>query len=601
MAALVYLETFSNQRFIFATNRLRQNVGASELTFRAGTRWVLEALGVPASAASSPAAVRRHLLSDANPPFEDGEGAEIVYAVSGKALVLVDDAARGRELVSAVTRRALREAPGLELVGAVSDGFDWDPASYAGELHRRIDAVARRQAALRARLPGPAARAPRLPVTASCDSSGQPAAHLGRVGGRSERRSPEVAAKHRAAEEGLARMRGLAPEGMRLARVLDEVIDDDQAPDEPAGGEAVADADGWIGVVHADGNGVGSLFAAFDQHVTSCLGRPATARDYVDWLRRFSLALDLATTEAFRDAVATSVADADDGDGDGDGDVRLLPLILGGDDLTVVCTGAQALPFTVAFLQRFEAHTAEALADVGDVLPAVAEQAFGVGHLAASAGVAITKPHFPFFQGYELAGQLAESAKQVKHHVQHVVGDRDTPVPCGSLDTHVLYDTADADLTRIRAQLTVEAGDTPAVLTARPYVVTDPERSSATVTDESRAWIAPRRWSRLHDAFAALTGPPDPGAAEPARLPRTQVHRLRHALFHGPERAEAELARARGRYGDALRPLLADAPDGDTPGVFWSETDARGQPRYVTRLLDALELCPFAAVGARQP
>lgn len=589
MAALVYLETFSNQRFIFATNRLRQNVGASELTFRSGTRWVLEALGVPASAASSPAAVRRHLLSAANPPFEDGHGVEIVYAVSGKALVLVNGAARGRELVSAVTRRALREAPGLELVGAVSDEFDWDPARDAGELHGCIDAVARRQAALRARLPGPSARAPRLPVTASCDSSGQPAAHLGWVGGRTERRSPEVAAKHRAAEDGLARMRGLAPEGMRLARVLDEVIDDDQAPDETAGGEAVADADGWIGVIHADGNGVGSLFAAFDQHVTHRLGRPATARDYVDWLRRFSLALDLATTEAFRDAV-TSVAD--------DGDVRLLPLILGGDDLTVVCTGAQALPFTVEFLQRFEAHTAETLADVGDVLPAIAEPAFGVGHLAASAGVAITKPHFPFFQGYELAGQLAESAKQVKHHV---VGARDTPVPCGSLDTHVLYDTADADLTRIRAQLTVEAGDTPAVLTARPYVVTDPERSSATVTDESRAWIAARRWSRLHDAFAALTGPHDPDAAEPARLPRTQVHRLRHALFHGPERAEAELTRARGRYGDALRPLLADAPDGDTPDVFWSETDARGHPRYVTRLLDALELCPFAAVGARHP
>lgn len=617
-AALVYLETFSNQRYIFSTNRLRQNVGASELTFQAGTVWVLEALGHDVCRLGDAEALREHLLSPDRTRLEDGADHEVIYAVSGKALVLVRSEDQGQQLVREVTRRVLTDAPGLEMLGAVSDEFTWRPDEDASALHGRIGAVARRQVGLRARMPGPAARGPRLPLTASCASSGQPAADVINVGGTAELASREVAAKHRAAQRGIDRIQALAPEGTKLPSTLDELVARAEDRDAAFGKER------WIAVIHADGNGVGGMFGAFDEHLSAHLAQQrgdeqvqASARDYIDWLRRFSLSLDLATTLAFQDGLEAvrGLEEQRRTPSGGDGlkseavELPVLPLILGGDDLSVVCAGRAALPFVVTFLRRFEHHTAARLDDVGDVIASIAQQALGTPRMAAAAGVAITKPHFPFFEGHELAEQLMSSAKQVK---QRVVDTRGDAVPCGAVDVHVLYDSSNADLPRIRQALTLAdagaSGDaaaaTEVALTARPYVLDEPSDVER-CTQASREWIGPRRWRCLLDAVAALQPYDADDGADGAsggeeRLARSQVQRLRAALFHGRSRADAELERLRRRAGRGLQPLLGDtgASDGSSPTLFWHEPRDDGGMRAVTRLLDAIELRDFIDVDA---
>src|SRR5262245_4504028 len=91
----VALETFGNQGYIFASNKRRENVGASELIRRIGEDY-------PRAAVAS------------------RSGIDVVLAVSGKAVLLVDEFQKGREIVRAVTERVIREAPGVDVRGAIA-------------------------------------------------------------------------------------------------------------------------------------------------------------------------------------------------------------------------------------------------------------------------------------------------------------------------------------------------------------------------------------------------------------------------------------------------------------------------------------------------
>src|SRR5262249_18890998 len=138
----------------------------------------------------------------------------------------------------------------------------------------------------------------------------------------------------------------------------------------------------------------------------------------------------------------------------------ILPILLGGDDMTVVCDGQAALRFTHDFLTGFERQTAdlqtkneELQRELSGVIPQIAENALGKSRLSACAGVAIVKPHFPFSAAYDLSEQLIRSAKQVKKELLNT-NQKDTPepppYPCSALDFHALYDASGSNLSHIR-------------------------------------------------------------------------------------------------------------------------------------------------------
>jgi hypothetical protein len=516
---LLHIETSGNQSFIFSTNKLRENVGASELIWRIGQ--------FAAAAAARP-------------------GCQTIIATSGKATILAPDEDTARAIVREVTSKAVREAPGVEVHAAIT------PFDPAGEpLRDALARVRREHESLRGTLPSPATRFMRLPCVADCSTSGLPAAmpHRdfhgpARRTGASDLRSAVSQAKWIAAEEGIKRLAEAAGDARVMRTIADLETLEDSSLD-------------WLAVIHADGNGLGELLMHFDQIVERAApgsGWEAHAR----LLREFSEALDTCTRAAFAEAVR-NVGDAPGARSKG-GMLRLVPLVLGGDDLTVVCDGRIAVAFAREFLERFERKTA--VGRVGE-LSALRPGAASPG-LSACAGVAIVKPHFPFHAAYELAEDLLSSAKQIK---QRLPGK-----PSSALDFHVLYDSSDASLARIREALRLDGGATN--LTARPYVVSS--------GFDDHPWVAPRTMVRLQSRVKAVTARGESGRR---RLPNSLLHELREALFLGRDAAEARLQLAFGRVqaGD-FGELLTDRR------LFHAEP---GSDETIAFLLDAMELDGF--------
>ncbi|WBB95008.1 hypothetical protein O7543_00945 [Solwaraspora sp. WMMA2080] len=506
----VVIETGANQAYVFASNKQAVNVGASELIFRSGTEWVKTAVDKINEEHTEPVV-------------------EIVVAASGKALLLADDEDAGRAVIRAVTRRALDEAPGLEIWGTV------DPTSVTEDkLGKGLLRAYQLQAAWRSRRPSPLLRHPTLPFTRPCHYSGQPSTAFGYEGTRPYSRSARVDAAWQQRDAGRQRM------ASRLGE--EAVVSASQLAD------GVSNA-GWVAVMHADGNGIGAIFQKLAQE---------PGPEFLDNLRAFSAALDEVTLEALKQAVAAQQGR----------DNWLLPLVVGGDDVTVVMDARPAFDVTATFVEQF--------AKIAAGHPVVQKVLAGGKHpgLTACAGIAYVKPHYPFSQAYKLAEDLCTSAKQIKR-----IDDR-----CGALDFHVLHDSVGQRLEQIRTPLTVPDGARAlSRLWPGPVVIGTPQAGS---------WAAAHDVALLRSAVDELSKASED---DPPVLPRSALHRLRQALLTG----RAEVERARDQVAvwapdpATARPFLDAHLLVHEPAEESSPDGERQQVRF-SRLLGAVDLIDMA-------
>jgi hypothetical protein len=295
------------------------------------------------------------------------------------------------------------------------------------------------------------------------------------------------------------------------------------------------------------------VFLKFDEYVEPHIPEGSDPRTqnriYIEKLRAFSLALDECTEKAFCQALAVLRPRRNI--------TPIVPLVLGGDDLTVVCDGQQALQFTKKFIDCFEQETREHQ----HIKPIMQN---GV---TSCAGVAIVKPHFPFFAGYQLAEELLKSAKKLAKKDKDGK-DRDTPL--SAIDYHILYDASGPDLDRIREELTVD--DEKTRLVGRPYLVRPHD-------DHPH-----RAWSDLERRINAVRARDDD---DRRRLPNSMLHELREGLFLGRAAADARLRLVLERYRQSgLGELLGDTANGGS--LFWKDTDG-----HRTALLDAIDTADF--------
>jgi len=579
---LVLIETSGNQNYIFSTNKLKENIGASELTYLAGTKWVLEAVDHVSESKKllglfkNGQQLRDNLLNEKlNSPIDTKNevSVEVIIATSGKALLLTKEKDTAKAIIQYVTIKALKEAPGLDICGVIHE-FNWEKETLGEvncKIHQKISTV-------RSQRPAPNLRFLRLPVIDECATSGLPASRLEKYNqdgqDKSILRSQLRDSKHQYSLHGFTRIQDFLKRkntSIKLARslrFLDEELKNRGLSDDFQEGlndeEKLNHQLEWLAVVHADGNGLGEIFLNFGKYVKD-------NRDYVKQYREFSIALDQCTEQAFLSSLKIF-------ESQNNGLIPVIPLILGGDDLTILCDGKCAITFTQNFLLNFEKET-KSQEHLDGIISKIAKKVIDVEHLSACAGIAIIKPKFPFSVAYELTENLMQSAKKVKQKVVHP--ETKKPYPCSTFDFHILYDSSNVDFKSIRSKL--ENKDQNYYLHSRPYVVTSE-------TDIQQAngleWAKSHQFTKLEQKIKVLIFENDGKRL----LPNSQMHDLKAGLFLGKSIADARYLLIRDRYQKQKITTLA----GSDQSLFQEEEIGSGI--YITGLLDAIDAADFLNV-----
>ena len=576
---LVMLQTNSNQPFIFSSPRLREQIGASfEITLL--SHWVKEEAEKLLKPKPLPASFW----------VSDSSGKVIVRFTEKEG----EPGALAKQLITQVTRRALTDAPGLDVTGVFIEAtFDIVDARDLNKLDRVFleYSLNRRPAA---------ARFPQFPFLERGSESALPAsASLGTLEFSQESLQPKnfdessplslpsrvkrlFASRSRKQQVDDVKER-LAKQGKELKQ--EPPLDPTKLAAAFQDGEEFEDAKNMlssVGVVHIDGNGVGAIMRDLGsahseaQEAGVCISADEVHTEPNDALQAFIMVVNKRLDKAVKDAIALSWYDVQELTPDTV--VPIVPVLVGGDDVTVYTDGRYAIPFAEAYIRHYEELTGkdELLKQL-----AVVAGAKKPGPLTASAGVAIVGRNFPFHIAYDLAEELVSRGKKL--------GKKKDTVPCSTINFHVLRDATVLD--------PEDTLDEYKGRSQRPFLIGcyAPDRiGDATTTSSEEAPTTTSQplssWARILQAVAAFDGkkPDDPTQTTGDPFPRARANRIVKLL------AEGDAEKAVTEWDDALQ----NAPSAGLlakqlkllPPHSSSSDEARESLEQIKWLLDLIDL-----------
>ena len=292
-----------------------------------------------------------------------------------------------------------------------------------------------------------------------------------------------------------------------------------------------------VGVVHVDGNGVGAIMrdlgkafkktndtldklaeAPYPREPNPCGKKPPRVCPNNKKPPRFQwfiIEVNYRLDGVVKAAVAAAWKDIEDY-AHGRKAPPVVPVLVGGDDLTVYVEGKFAIPFAEAYIRHYEELT-----EKDELLKqlAVVAGAKKPGPLTASAGVAIVGRNFPFHIAYDLAEELVSRGKKL--------GKKKDTVPCSTINFHVLRDATvldpDDTLDEYKGR------------SQRPFLIghyaSDRIGDATTTSSEETPTAKPQplsSWARILQAVAAFDGkkPDDPTQTTGDPFPRARANRI---------------------------------------------------------------------------
>lgn len=370
-------DTRSIQRYIYSSNRLRANIGASYLVdqvFDDDLLAVLQKIGVD----------EKTWKDETSPNWTTmNEKSRIAYIGGGNALVLFREDVTDNEIESVVTEfttRLLLSHPGLHTGAAIGtlrideNGAYLDAEGEENGLAKLVHRLKEYQNSV-----FPEVSMPYTGLTQVCPETGETAdaLHQGHFC------SGEFKAKLDAEADG---------EKAIVEKIRKALSEEDKAILDnftfPAELEKLGqkETESYIAIVHIDGNNMGEKFAGM---------KTLTDR------KNLSIRLSRKTTKAFAYMLREAVKEYGEyesflelGTVEKKKILPVRPLVLGGDDMTFICTAKLALRYTRRVMEAMRKEDGK-------------EE--GVD---TCAGISIQPATYPFFRGYTLAEQACDAAKK---------------------------------------------------------------------------------------------------------------------------------------------------------------------------------------------
>ena len=360
---------------------------------------------------------------------------------------------------------------------------------------------------------------------------------------------------------------------VRFFRNVDaQDADDYEQPETKAAVFALGRRNRWA-MIYMDGNDMGRQFKALPSELD--------VRQKSGWWRDFSRNLDECTKTAFYQALAKTVslwlktADSDCYYDDRESGQRTLvlpfrPLILGGDDVAMLCHSEYAMEF-VKFMSTGFTETSELKArkyrGSAALWPATDNK------LTISAGILYCKTKFPLATAMTYADSLLASAKGAFRSK----GGEGKPTPPG-VDFDTITDSlVDSPAERRRRELwftDAEAGNIQIHLTRRPYLLREePEwktgqaKNALTIGQLETEYIKPLEQDLKNSVRSLVL----PGLRQPWSL---------RTIFL------ASIA----KNHPLLKKRLWESASNDLAGDWWLDESGKGTKIRKTAVIDALLL-----------
>lgn len=515
---LTILDTTGIQDYIFGSNKLRENIGASHLVEQASNVVLYQALRETCPLHN----LENNGQTIVERPLNDGaeRQAEIIYRGGGNIVALFSSIDTAKCLVREFSRRLLITAPELEITAAHLP-LEQAPAigGKDGAYNQLLEKLNRAKQQRRTSTPLLG-----LGVTLVCRSTGLPAVAFDKEG---RAVSAAIDMKSKVVVAANQRLRDFLSDSLRISPIAYTFSDDFDDFGRSRGESS------YVAVVHADGNSMGARFKKLILEFDTVEGNRAC----INALRALSNAVEAAGSGALQTTIKRLVRTLayweqqpedteqrqffeglqwrqDSVDGQIKRVLPVRPLVFGGDDVTFVCDGRLGLALASVYLEEFgRASTAEST----KLRTTFQKQALQLKDdtilkpATACAGVAVVKAHYPFQRAYALSVSLCNNAKRETQKNRPGIS---------ALDWHFATTGITASLgeLRSRAYTSARSNSKPGDLTMRPVALERPG-----LEEGWRSW---RDFSKLVHTFKH---------EEPWRDRRNKVIALREALRAGEQ------------------------------------------------------------------